>query len=1707
MQIHTRNFISSHEENQKNTWLKNRWLIALLGGVMLFSGQFYIANIKPSSLPPVPFGVWLNEKMYLGDPWIDNVLRGAPLMLLGGIFIAFSLLGVRVKLLPDDIGFSERKLQRWSFFSSGWFFSLIGMGVFTLLLLKISDEKFQQFQIILWAIAIILFGIVIAAWDRQYWYRLSPNLVRKDWIWLLSIMFIGIIIGVYHLQGLPDQLVGDEGNFWTTARDIATGEFSPSIFANGVYTFPVMSSILQAWVMKLFGVNLWGWRFSSVLFGLATVFPLYFFAREAFNRTIAIIACLVLITNPYFIAFSRLGYNNIQALFFTMLSASWLYSGLSRKSNLCLYLAGVASGLGFYTYFAARFSIFLALLFILITCILRKYNFSNCIQMIGTVLLGFVLTVLPLLVYVYISDPVGMSYKALESIFFNTYNGLQFYSEKELFAVAPPFFISDNELFYNPKIYFILIARGVLRTLLAFQKPGIISEHYIASPLTGTIGATFYVIGLILTFKTIRQPRSLLLVLFFLANVMGLSALNTFPPRQTHMVTIVPVLALLTGLGVYTLLNIISVSFHVSSNKLKIFLLICIVTLIGSGGLYDYFVKMPKQYTPQWDQIISWAILDSHGENFTYVYADSSQKDFSPYVEVEFQTTNLYKAVSIEDVLNGRKIFSDDPNLIFFPPSVADNVFSVLSEQWGDTLIKRTFYNPDGIPVLSVGMNTPFVFSSDKPILAILRESYRNPSLQLLLILIIGLISIVTLIPKNWRMKFFTPISQVLTWLSLPGKFESSEEGVNDWTEEILQGNQQISEEKVSEPSSWTLDPAFETGSINKTNHFKLLLKSIKTDSGTDYYIKLHLPHLSWPAFRFVDLPSVVKFEFYLPSIKTPNPFLLIVAVGFAVYAQITVANQQIAMGVLLYIASIVGLFFWIYQNPKWTNVFARQLRFSSRAENILVAILIVVITFTRFFDLSYRVYGLEADETKWTVQSWYSTILYKDIGEFSSMHYKPLPVDFWVRSIFLRIFGVNFLSARIESAVLSVISVIFMYMLVRLLTSSSPVALMSALFFGMSFIELNASHQALHNTPPMPWAMVSLYFFFMGLRDRKLWQFQLTGILLALGMLTYETFYPTVIVTLIYLLGYSLFEIVKHQRAIKAWLPFMFLVIWPVLLVYFTFTKEYISSRQDYLFGTLNGVAGNGVLFLQIVAYFYNNFFQLIKTTFSQVLWSDSLINWAGPLLNPIFLPFVVVGFIYNFWNIRRLHYPFILLWYLFNILLGPVLLGSVLPRVMYMAVPPIMVWGALGLWVCFGALRGLFDYQFPYLARTIFVISVFVILANDYHIFTQGLIDPLERQKRRELADLTYTSAVSEQMILLPYLANKGDTIELESHVLLFSVAGAQSLGLDASQYYQVTEYDKLLSTLWASRNLDGLDIIYDKTSDLLQAQRAEFLNAVLRCYPGANLFYTGYFFDVYRFDVEALKESECYSPSTPISVKPSASDKLLVTTPIIFKWDENGVEPTSFKLIVDHKRDDVFWIEVEDIFQGPGWSVLNNFVNDVNGTGFLLDDWQAGEATSTFTLPEDNEYRVWIRSYKRRNNDQYNFIKIGDKTLEFAETGSLLDQWVWKDLGVMNLQKGQLPLALTRLYGQDEQYSVFIDSLVISSDLGFDPRTESVWEPALHTPEIPISDNQYSPAEALVPGEYRWRVRIFDGDRIVDSTGMRGVESQPEVFWIIP
>ncbi|MEW6092494.1 MAG: glycosyltransferase family 39 protein, partial [Chloroflexota bacterium] len=1409
---------------------------------------------------------------------------------------------------------------------------------------------------------------------------------------------------------------------------------------------------------------------------------------------------IALIFCPYFLAFARLGYNNIQSLFITTLALYWLYLGTQRSSVFYLYLAGCAAGFGFYTYFAARMALVIATLFIFLLWIGRKLKFRHAALALALLAVGVLLVVGPYLVYGTQYDAQGMSFKMFESVFFNTFNGLQFYSQEELTAVTPIFELGGNELFYNPEIYLVLLARGLARTLLIFQKPWLISEHFIASPLAGTIGVVFYLIGLGALFKRIREPRGLLLAVWFLVTIFALSVLNTVPPRHTHMVSLLPALALMTGAGIHILASAVS-AVHANLTKLKTTFIGILTAIVALGGIYDYFILMPSRYHPYADQIISWASVYAQDEAFVFVYSEPHEVDIvRPYLITEFYPNVSYTTVSFEDFRREPETYiTEEKTLVFYMPGLAEEIEPLLTAQWPQEIVLRDFYNPDGIPVLSAGMNTPFVFERDRSFLEVIRESYGRLPLLVFLAILFIIFGLIAFIPTSWTLRLPRRIRSVAGWFNAPVRqVEEAEEPIEpeDRPEVPIPH-----EAPPAEPPAW-VDEVFELPRREKAGKVKVEARSVPAEQGRDVYLRLHLPTLRLP---WKHLPEGMRLS--LPALQIPQPVLLSGVVGLAIAAQIYIHFQNFLVGAILYLLGIAGLVYWARKNPKWLNALTNQARIPPRAELVIGLLLLVVVIFTRFYDLGYRVYGLEADETKWTVQSWLSTILRVDQGEFAGMHYRFLPVDFWARSIFLRVFGLNFMSARLESAIFSVIAVVFLYLLIRRLTASPPTALLGAAVYAFSFIELNGSHQALHNTTLEPWMMAGLYYLVAGLQDHKWWQFQVAGIVLALGMLTYETFFPTVGAALVFVLGLAIAQIFRRQANARQWLQRLLLLGWPILLVYLTFTRRYLEARHGYHFGWLENFSEGGTDLSGAVSFVLQNISDLLKTTFSSVVYQDSLLRWNGAFLNQLILPFVVIGLAYNLCRLRRPYFLFIPLWYLFNIVAAPLLLGSVWPRVLYTGLAPLAIWAAMGLWVFLAALRPWMDFLKVKVAVPTFILLLLVIFANDYRIFTTGISDPVDRVKRRELADLTAASAADTDLLLYPYFPAQNDAVELETHVLLFSVAGARHLGLEAGENFLQIPYDQLLPFLWENRDRNSLDVFYDKTALSMQEERTDALALLLDCYPGASLRASGEYFDVYHLDAATLSQPECYQSAPPILVAPPEGAEISSGASLIFAWDTGSTATTSFLVSVEQHVPEVYWIEAEDAFQTNGWYLSSEFVAGFSGNGFLLDNWQSGEAQTFLRLDEEGEYRVWVRAYKRRYNDQQNFITVNGQTFYFSGNDVPLDTWYWESVGTFDLPAGDVTLSLGRLYGQDEMFSVFIDSLLVTSDIDKTPEETAVWQTVYTSEERFGSQTQFTLDLPLPPGEYRWSVRVFDGDRLVDSAGERGIAMPYAEFTLIP
>ena len=170
-----------------------------------------------------------------------------------------------------------------------------------------------------------------------------------------------------------------------------------------------------------------------------------------------------------------------------------------------------------------------------------------------------------------------------------------------------------------------------MRTLAALFDPFIVTEHFITNSLTGGfLAAIGLVLGLSLSLRTIKQTRSLLLLTWLGAGLFFLSIIAAFPPRHTHLVTIIPVLALLSAVGwaitADTLISSLPQKWDASLiNWAQISILVFVSGALVFSGAKEYFTIMPIRNPPLFEDIASWIAWRTE-EPLTIVYLDSTEK-------------------------------------------------------------------------------------------------------------------------------------------------------------------------------------------------------------------------------------------------------------------------------------------------------------------------------------------------------------------------------------------------------------------------------------------------------------------------------------------------------------------------------------------------------------------------------------------------------------------------------------------------------------------------------------------------------------------------------------------------------------------------------------------------------------------------------------------------------------------------------------------------------------------------------------------------------------------------------------------------------------------------------------------------------------------------------------------------------------------------
>src|SRR3989338_4757616 len=283
--------------------------------------------------------------------------------------------------------------------------------------------------------------------------------------------------------------------WWDSAVYIGMGKYIYSFGRVGLWeaSRPVVWPLILGLLWKLNLDVVFYPKMVELLFSAGCIYFTCLIGREVFNDKIALLSAFFVAFSPTFFNYTTIALTEIPSLFFGLAAVYYFI----RRNFL---FAGVLSGISFMTRFL-QFGIFL----ILFLFLLSEYNRKNLINLFYLIL-GFVLTILPYLLFNYFS-----------------YNNL-FY----------PFFLQTFLTKYTGWMY---------HQPFWFYFLGLFKENILF---------VFAIIGLFLIINAGKYKKK---VIFFIFSLFFIFFILIKHKEMRFIITFLPYLSLITAYGIYSFLD------------------------------------------------------------------------------------------------------------------------------------------------------------------------------------------------------------------------------------------------------------------------------------------------------------------------------------------------------------------------------------------------------------------------------------------------------------------------------------------------------------------------------------------------------------------------------------------------------------------------------------------------------------------------------------------------------------------------------------------------------------------------------------------------------------------------------------------------------------------------------------------------------------------------------------------------------------------------------------------------------------------------------------------------------------------------------------------------------------------------------------------------------------------------------------------------
>jgi len=408
------------------------------------------------------------------------------------------------------------------------------------------------------------------------------------------------LLRMWNLSEIPPTIHGDSAECAIQGLDILLGRVSDVFGFSPWYFTPYPAHLPYSASFALAGKTVLGLRLPSALLGTLSMIPLYFLVRGWLGRRAAQIATTLFAVSHAAIHFSRIGLWNIQALFLALVGFAFLAAAIRKGSALLASCAGIAAGLGFYTYTGGRLILVVSVALLALQLVFGPQR--RVIQVGGFVAAGFAVAMAPMIV-TYVTDHDALWADRTGSVF----------------ALA------ESTRDHVESTTGETSTAGILRvqtiqSLRGFFDHGDQSVQYGTDrALTSPVTAFLVLAGLLIALVRFRDSESRLVLLWAGLGLLLGSILIIDPPSHTRLIVLFPVPFIFAALAIETMLQ--RLDRHGGRWMGLVSLAVC-VFVIGQAavfnlGGYRRYVEWIDKEERMWDVV---QVVEQYGELHDYYF-------------------------------------------------------------------------------------------------------------------------------------------------------------------------------------------------------------------------------------------------------------------------------------------------------------------------------------------------------------------------------------------------------------------------------------------------------------------------------------------------------------------------------------------------------------------------------------------------------------------------------------------------------------------------------------------------------------------------------------------------------------------------------------------------------------------------------------------------------------------------------------------------------------------------------------------------------------------------------------------------------------------------------------------------------------------------------------------------------------------------------